>query len=249
MKKCLKFVFVSFWLIITLNPLHSQVKQSHTIAVGFLQLKDQFNFGMIFNGVQLEYRYGLRWNINDHEILYQPKLNFGIGFNRGIMGFQMKLAPINVTWTMPFYKQNGHTIRGGANLTADYSYQVYPDLHIGHLFWASEIGISPVVQYSYQWENRRIGVNVQNSLLGFTSHTQEVEPYWFSLKAREWFVTPHENMKFGSFDKYNHTTVSFEFVPNIEKKHSWLYEFDYFGSYYGAEFSRLNHNLIWRMAL
>jgi hypothetical protein len=166
------------------------------------------------------------------------------------MGLQLpKIAPINLTWTMRCYEKNGHTIKVGANLITDYNYQLYPDLQMGYLFYASEIGISPVFRYNYQWNNRRIGVYLQNSLFGFASHTQKYDSYWFSLKAREWFVEPHKNLKFGSCDKYNHTTISFHFVPNIDKKHSILYEFDYFGTYYGMKFSRLNHNLIWRIGL
>jgi hypothetical protein len=231
-------------------PLNAQIKHSHEVVFGNLQIKEQRNSGMVFNGIQLEYRYGVLWKINKHEMLYQPKLGLGIGFNRGMIGLQLpKIAPINVTWLARCYEQNGHTIKAGANLITDYSYQLYPDLHIGSLFFASEIGISPVFRYNYQWSKRRFGIYLQNSLFGFTSHTQEYDSYWFSLKAREWFVEPHKNLKFGSFDKYNHTTVSFEFVPNIEKKHSILYELDYFGSYYGMKFSRLNHNLIWRIAL
>ena len=232
------------------NSLEAQVRHSHEVVLGSLQVKEQRNSGMVFSGVQIEYRYGALWNINKYEVFYQPRLGAGIGFSRGMMGLQLpKIAPINLTWTMRFYEQNGHTIKAGANLIADYSYQLYPYLQMGHLFYASEIGVSPVFRYNYQWKNRRIGGYLQNSLFGFTAHSQKYDSYWFSFKAKEWLAEPHKNLKFGSFDKYNHTTVSFEFVPNSEKKHSILYEFDYFTSYYGMKFSRLNHNLIWRIAL
>jgi hypothetical protein len=240
---------ILFLIIIPLNPLYGQVKQSHEIVLGNLQLKDQHNLGMVFNGIQLEYRYGLLWKINKHEILYQPKVGFGFVFSRGMAALQLpKIAPINVTWTIRFYEQNRHTIKGGANLITDYSYQWYPYLHGGRLFWMSEIGISPVIRYNYQWKSKSIGVYVQNSLFGFTSHTQKYDPYWQPI-MKNWIVEPHKNMRFGSYNTYNHTTISFEFVPNIEKKHSILYEFDYFGSFYGMKFSLINHNLIWRIAL
>jgi len=229
--------------------LYGQVKHSHELVLGNLQIKDRYNIGLVFNGVQLEYRYGALWEINTHKIFYQPKLGFGAVFNRGITGFQAKITPINATWIIRIYEQNGHTIKAGANLTTDYSYQVYPDLNGARLFWTSEIGISPVMQYNYQWKTKRIGVYVQNSLFGFTSHTPKYEPYWFSFTAKEWVVEPHKNLKFGSYNRYNHTTVSFEFVPNISKKHSVLYEFDYFSSFYDTKFSRINHNLIWRVTL
>jgi len=236
-------------------PLYGQVKQSHTIVLGFLQLKEQANLGMVFSGVQVEYRYGLTWTIQEHEITYQPKLGFGVGFNRGMFGVQLKFAPINVSWTvlltqnLPLYDQNGHTIRAGANFSTDYSWQIYQPLQSGHLFYTSEIGISPIIKYNYQWDNKRIDVSIQNSLFGFTSHNQQFDPYWVSWELMDFVVTPHENMKFGTFNNYDHTNISIEFIPNIDKRHAFVYEFDYFGMYYGVQFRRLNHNLIWKMSL
>jgi len=247
MRRCSKYAFVVCLLIISAHPIYAQVKQSHTIVLGLLQLKDQANLGMVFSGVQFEYRYGLTWIIQEHEITYQPKLGFGVGFNRGMFGVQLKFAPVNVSWTMPFYDQNGHTIRGGVNFATDYSWQIYQPLQSGHLFWAGETGVSPIIKYNYQWDNKRIEISIQNSLFGFTSHKQEFDPYWISWELRDFAVTPHENMKFGSFNNYDHTNITLEFIPNTDKRNSFVYEFDYFGLFYGVQFRRLNHNLMWRI--
>jgi len=233
-----------------INPLYSKVKQTHDVVLGSLQLKDGLNLGIVFSGVQLEYRYGLQWKIKEHEIGYQPQLGVGIGFTRfrGMMCLQIHIAPINVTWTMPIYEQNGHTIRVGANLITDYNYQFWY-LHDIPLFWTSEIGFSPVIRYSYQWSNKRIGIGLRNSLFGFTSHIQGYDTYFWMFTAKDFLVKPHTDLKFGSFNNYNHTNVALEFVPNTAKKHSIGYEFDYFGLFYGNQFHRIYHNLIWRVSL
>jgi hypothetical protein len=239
-----------FFLTVALNPVYGQVKQSHSIVLGFLQLKEQANLGMVFNGVQIEYLYGLTWMIREHEITYQPKLGLGIAFSHEIIAPQIIFSPVDVSWTMPVFSQNGHTIRAGANFAANYSWQMYPELQSGNLFWANEIGFSPIINYSYQWDNKRIGINIQNSLFGFTSHKQKVDPYWFYwMNAGEWIVTPHEDMKFGTFNNYNHTNISLEFVPDTEKRHALVYELDYFGLFYGLQFKRFNHSLVWRMKI
>jgi hypothetical protein len=248
-KKHSKYAFLFLWLVMTISPLYSRVKQSHEVVVGVLQLKDGLNLGMVFNGVQFEYRYGVQWQINTHEIQYQPRFGVGIGFKRGMMITQIHFAPVNVTWTMPVYEQNGHTIRIGANLITDYNYQLLEDLHDAPLFWTAEIGVSPVIHYSYQWNNKQIRVVIQNSLMGFTSHFQGYDPYFWQKTFKDAFVKPHTGLKFGSYNHYNHTTVAFEFVPNILKKHSLVYEFDYLGLFYGNKFGRINHNLIWRISL
>jgi len=83
-----------------------------------------------------------------------------------------------------FTKKNGHTIRGGANLITDYNYHYY-ELHDGPLFWNAQIGISPVIRYCYQWNNKRISVGLQNSLMGFASHRQGYDPYFWSFTWKE----------------------------------------------------------------
>ncbi len=65
----------------------------------------------------------------------------------------------------------------------------------------------------YQWNNKGINLTLQNSLLGFTSHRQGYDPYFWCFTWRDFVVNPNKNMKFGSFNNYNHTTVSLEFIP------------------------------------
>ena len=246
----MKYVFAFLWLIMTTSPIYCQVKHTHAIVFGNLQIKDgDNNLGMVFNGFQLEYRFGIQWKINAHEILYKPKLGMGVTFNRGMLSAHVPIAPINVTWKMPIYEQNGHTIKAGATFMSDYNYVLYTEMHDGPIFWTAEIGLSPVVRYCYQWNSKRIGIGLQNSLLGFTSHRQGSDPYKFLFSWKDFVIDPHKTMRFGSFNNYNHTTVSVAYVPDISKKHSFMYEFDYFGIFNGHKYSRINHNFIWRRSL
>lgn len=252
MKKIFLFMICCFFIM---NPVFGQFSHSHTFLVGFLQLKDQLDLGMVFNGIQLEYRLGLNWKINSHEITYQPKLGAGITFSKySIPGnvmerSQIHIAPINVTWTMPAYDQNGHKIRVGVNFITDYNYQYCQDLHDAPLFWTTEIGFSPVINYSYKWNNKHIVAGLKNSLFGFTSNIQGYDPHFNQKSWRDVFIKPHEELKFGSLNNYNHTNISLEFSPDISKKHSFAYEFDYLTFYFANKFERINHNLFWRLSL
>jgi hypothetical protein len=249
MAKKIKYVIVLFLLLIVINPVYSQIKQSHSIIFSFLQIKDEFNIGMVFNGIQLKYVYGITWKTGESELTYQPSLDFGIAWSHEMSGYKIGISPVNVTWEMPIYQNTGHTLKTGANFVMNYNYQMYPDLHGGHLFWASEIGLSPIINYRYQFNNSRLVCFLQNSLFGFVSHTDKNDPYFYSFKASDFFIRPHENMQFGSFNNYNHTKFSMEFAPNIEKTHSFLYEFDYFGIWNNTKYQQINHSLIWRMSL
>ena len=240
---------VLFLFITALAPLHGQVRQTHSIVLGFLQIRDQFNLGMVFNGIQLEYRYGVLWKIYDTEMLFQPKIAVGAAFNRGITGIQIRCVPVNVTWIMPFYESAQHSLKGGFTVTGDYSFQMYPGLHNGHLFWMTEIGFSPLVYYGYQWEKSKISFNLQEFLFGFTSHTRKNDPYFYSLKIGDFFLKPYEDMRFGSLHNLHHTTTAVEFIPDVSESNSIVYEFDYFNLFYGMRFERLNHNFQWKRSL
>jgi hypothetical protein len=217
---------------------------------------------MVFNGIQLKYLYGISLEvggseityhpsrgIGGSEITYQPSLDFGVAWCHEMTGYKIGISPVNVTWDMPIYQNNGHSLNVGTNIALNYNYQLYPDLYGGHLFWASEIGLSPVIKYQYQFNNSLIVGSLQNSLLGFVSHTEINEPYFYSFKASDFFVRPHTQMEFGSFNNYDHTKLSIEFIPNVEKIHSFLYEFDYFGIWHDTKFQQINHNLFWKMSL
>ncbi len=233
---------------LAIHPLDAQVRHSHEVVLGSLQFKDDNNLGMAFSGAQIEYRFGLHWRIDTHEITYQPRLGIGPVWNRGMIGGQIHIAPVNVTWTRPFYETGGHTIRGGVNFIADYNYQL-TQLNDGTMFYTAEIGFAPVIEYGYRWQNKRINARLQNSVFGFSSHRQGYDSYDFMFTYKDFLVYPHRELRFGSFNRYNHTTVSLEFVPNIAKRYSIGYEFEYLGFYQGEQFHRVSHNLIWRIAL
>ena len=165
-----------------------------------------------------------------------------------MLGVQFHGAPLNITWTMPFFEREGHSIKGGVNFITDYNYQFY-ELHDGPILWCSEIGFSPVIRYGYQWNEKRINASLQNSLFAFTSRRQGYDPYFWSFTWKDYVVYPHKDLKFGTFNNYNHTKVSLEFVPNISRIHSFAYEFDYLGFFYGYRFDRINHNVLWRVSL
>jgi hypothetical protein len=249
MNKIIKVFLIGIVIYSLTQPLYAQIKQFHSITLSFLQIKEEFNIGMVFNGIQIKYVYGITWKIGDSELTYKPELAFGIAWSHEMTGYKIGISPLNVSWEIPVFQNHGHTIKAGANLAGNYNYQMYPDLHDAHLFWASEIGLSPVLNYQYQLNNSRITCSLQNSLLGFVSHTERNEPYFYSLKASDFFIRPHENMKFGSFNNYDHTKLSIEFQPNINKMHSFIYEFDYFGIWYKTRYDQINHNFIWRMAI
>jgi len=244
-KKILFILLVISYALLS-NEAYSQSKNRIAISTGFLQIKDDFNQGMVFDGAMINFQYQRSWNFSSVELLYKPKIALGMPFDKGIMAVNIDFAPIDISCFAPVYNSEQQSIEIGLNFATNYSYQSYPDLHAGRLFWFSEIGLSPVVKYRYRWSESIIGVNLQNSLLGFVSRPTDYNPYFYSLKLTDFFTNPHKDMQFGSFNKYNHTNLQIEYIPNVLKTNSFALGVEYIGVYYGEHFKSLNYYLQWK---
>jgi hypothetical protein len=224
----------------------AQHKNEISVYAGFLQLKEELNQSMVYNGPQIGFHYQRNIFFEKWELRYKPKIAIGVPFNRGMIAANFFFVPVDFTGIVPVFQRDKHTLRVGLNFAANYGYPSYPKQLGSYLFWYSEIGFAPCVEYDYQWNNSKIKISLQNSIAGFVSHTKEVTPYFYSRTFSDFFVQPHSNMKFGSFDKYNHTNVSVSYTPNISKGHSIVLGAEYMDSYFSNRFQSLNYYLQWK---
>lgn len=239
-------LFILCTLLLFDKNCRAQDKNEISIDAGFLQLKDELNQSMVFNGTQIGFHYQRNWFLKEWELLYKPEVAFGALFNRGMMGINLNFAPIDFSGITSVYQKDNHSLRLGMNFATNYSYQVYPSQHSSQLFWFGEIGIAPLIEYNYQWKQSKIKVYLQNSIVGFVSHTESVSPYFYSFKFSDFFIQPNQNMQFGSFDKYNHTRILVEYIPATFQKHSFAVGLNYIDSYFNAHFQSLNYYLQWK---
>ncbi|MDR2084620.1 MAG: hypothetical protein LBP67_06470 [Bacteroidales bacterium] len=241
-----KLIFIVL-LFVSIKGL-AQNGNEFSIASGFLQLKEEFNQGMVFDGVQFDFQYKKSWSFSKFEISYQPEVAIGVSFDRKMTAVNFDLSPVNVTFVATVFERNAHELKVGGNFATNYNYQAYPDLHSGHLFWFTEIGLSPQIEYSYKWKNQLVNVLFTNSLLGFVSRPEKNDPYFYSLKFVDFIKFAHQDLKFGSFDKYNHTQISITYIPNISGKHSFALGADYEDVYFGVRFQKLIYYLRWKFS-
>jgi len=232
-------------LLLSTNCL-AQPKNEISVYLGFIQLKDELAQSMVYRGPQTGFQYGRSWFFEKWELRYKPKIALGVPFNRGMIGAGFHFVPVDLSGITPVYQDEKHIFRVGLNFAANYTYQFYPKQLGAHLFRFSEIGIAPCIEYEYQWKQSKIKVFLQNSVAGFVSRTENVPDYFYSLKVSDFVVKPHQNMKFGSFDQYNHLNASIEYVPNISKKHSILAGVEYMDCFYLNRFQSLNYYLQWK---
>ena len=246
-QKCVKIVFITLCALILLSEnCLAQHKNEISIYLGFVQLKDELAQSMVYRGPQTGFQYGRSWFFEKWELRYKPKIALGVPCNRGMIGASFHFAPVDLYGIVPVYQNDKHIFRVGTNFVTNYIYQFYPKQLGANLFRFGEIGIAPCVEYEYQWKQSKIKVFLQNSVAGFVSRTENVPHYFYSLKFSDFVVKPHQNMKFGSFNQYEHLNASIEYVPNISKKHSVLLGVEYMDCFYLNRFQSLNYYLQWK---
>jgi hypothetical protein len=219
-KLCKTVVFV-FCLFILLNQNSlAQPKNELSVYLGLVQLKDELAQSMVYRGPQVGFQYGRSWFFKEWELRYKPGIAMGIPFNRGMLGAGFHFIPVDLSGVMPVYQDDKHVFRVGLNFVTNYTYQFYPMQLGAHLFRFGEIGFAPCIEYEYRWNQRKVKVFLQNSVAGWVSRTDHVPHYFYSFKVSDFVAKPHQNMKFGSFDQYEHLHASIEYVPDMSKKHA-----------------------------
>jgi hypothetical protein len=68
----------------------------HSLAlnVSYVQIKDQFNYGLSFGGMTLNGRVELRWNVDNLDLSYSAELGMGAVHNKGA-GILLSLKPLD----------------------------------------------------------------------------------------------------------------------------------------------------------
>jgi hypothetical protein len=214
--------------------------RSITLNSQFFQIKDQFNYGLVYNGVNLACNYAYTFSSDKKTVIYETSLGLGTNFNKGI-GIALRLKPIDLFYGLPIYS---HFITLGAYYSTDYQWQLYPELQSGHMFWLTSIEIGPQLIMKIPYKSRIIGVTFSNSIINLTSRPKPAtETYFYSLRLLDFIGNAQKNIKFGSFNRFNHTNIDIELLRNERKLTSVAYSFEYIGYYQNPKVSFIYHSI------
>ena len=223
--------------------------QSLTLKTEYFQLKDKFNYGLVYNGLNLGVRYSLEKEFENAAFAYSPEISFGANFNKGI-GLSWGFVPIDVFYGYKINSSETKPFTMGANLLFNYNWQLYPELQSGHMFWFTSIELGPQGILILPLKGRKIKITFSNSLVGFTSRPDFVtESSYYSLGISDFVTNGHKNLQFGSYNYFNHTDIEIELLNKRNKRFSLAYEFEYYGYYEVPKLSYLSHalNFKWKI--
>jgi len=226
-------------------------KKSHyaTFKSQFFQIKDEFNYGLVFSGLNLVFEYTFILDLKKNTFQYTPAFAFGVDYNKGI-GLAWTFKPVDVFYGFRINSNDTKPLTIGPYISTNYFWQLYPELQSGHMFWFSSIEIGPRIIWKLPYKGRSIFFKLSNSIAGWTSRpTPSTETHYYSLTIGDFISNAHSNMEFGSFNLFNHTDFQVEILNPKRKRLSMAYEFEYFGYFQEPRLNYIVHsfNLKWKV--
>jgi hypothetical protein len=227
------------------------INKNHALSLNtqFIQIKDEFNYGLVFNGLNLGVRYSFVKTSDRNILSYTPDIAFGANFKKGI-GIAILFKPINLFYGFNIKQSNIKSLTIGPYIATNYQWLSFPELQSGNMFWLTSLETGPKVMLTIPFNDKLFNIKVSNSIAGWTSRpAPATETTFYSHKFTDFPRNAHSNLKFGSFGLFNHTDFEIEMVSTKEKKLSLAYEFEYFGYYHEPKYFFLIHsiNLKWKI--
>lgn len=229
------------------NVVHNS--QSFSLKTHFAQIKDEFNYGLVFYGMNLNLGYSFISTSDGKTFSYTPELGFGANFNKGV-GAALLFQPIDLFYGLNVNESIIRPLTIGPYFSTNYKWQMYPELQSGKMFWFTSLEAGPRFMATIPFRNKLFKVVVANSIAGWTSRPQPAtETTFYSREFSDFVRNAHSDLKFGSYNLFNHTNMEIEWINAKDKKLSASYEFEYVGYYKNPDFSYVVHalNLTWKI--
>lgn len=223
-----------------------QTMHSVSFSPGFVQIKDEYNYGLVRNGTNMAGKYTLSIPSENTIFQYEAALGLGVNFNKGL-GLAVSLKPFDLFYGFRVTGDQSLRVMLGPYLSGIYLWQLYPELQAGQMFWMSSYETGPLVMVAIPVGKGDLNVSIGSAVAGLTSRPDRLsEEYTYSLRLVDFITNAHSNMKFGSLDLFNHTRLSIGWpLPNRRLTVAYEYEYLAFLDFPTFRYSLHTLNLQW----
>lgn len=212
-------------------------------SLGFTQVKEEMNYGLVFTGHMHKFTYRNSWAVNKKNMLYEGSFGVGPSTSREMPGLHFHLKPVDLLWNLFEYLR---TIRiaAGPLFKMEYNYALYPELQSDYSFYHSNIMLGLGVSVKYESDQVYLRLRIKNSLAGLVAR-QEMnrDPYFFELSPGTYFRDQHRNFKAGSFNMFNNTLIELLYVNPLHPRFGYSYTFEYFMYKNSPKVQALSHTI------
>jgi hypothetical protein len=225
-----------------------EIYHAITFKSRFIQLKDEFNYGLVHNGLYLGGEYSMNSETDKAAFIYKAGFDFGASYKKGL-GMIWSFSPFDLYYGLSLNRDPEMKIKLGPYTAGYYKWQLYPELQSGKLFWISSYEVGPRLLISLPYKNKIFSASVSGSIVSLNSRPKvKTEEYFYSLKLGDFIRNPHSNMTVGLQNVFNHVDVILE-LKDRDKRRSICYEFEYISYASAPAFKYITHciNLKWRI--
>lgn len=197
------------------------------------------NHGLIFKGPGIVYDFSASWENSNRIIDYTSRFGFSYLEDKKIGGGNINFIPIKLTYLFKPSEVAKFVI--GPQFLAEYNYELYPDFQSGYSFWFTHFSLGASSRYRFNLNRHLFRLSLESTIAGFTSRTAEYDnPYFFDLSFRYAVQYLHQDIGFGSLNKYNHSEFEIRWQPKAESKIAVAYNIQYYGYYEEPQITMIN---------
>lgn len=199
-----------------------------SLSIGYRQMQETLNQSFIFRGPSLSLNYR-RTVFSDTivHINYSPDLSFSGMFSHRMPAYSLSFRPVDFACTCPVFTSPAWDLRLGGSVWAYYDWRIYPAQHASQLFAYGEYTLAFRADVSCRTPKHLFNLSWSNSLLGFTSLTDTYADWFYSFRFRDFLAEPHRNLRFGSFERYDHTRIALTWQPEALHGNAFAVECNY----------------------
>jgi len=177
MKKTI-VIITGFILLAGMTKSQEVKLQTHTVTLNFLQIKDQMNYGLVFNGPGLGYAYFAQWQNEKRLLEYEGRFIFSPIFTRGISAPSINLVPVRLDYLFKLGSEKKLCI--GPYFIAEYNLESYPDLQSIYNFWFTHYSLGGALKYPFNLGKNLLELSIHTTLLGLASRQPVYDDPYFN---------------------------------------------------------------------
>jgi hypothetical protein len=220
-------------------------------STSYFQIKDQLNYGLVFNGGTINFGYGSSRIQHNKIFAYEGNIGFGPGFSKGMTMIQSQFKFLDIFYGFAIGANENSNLFIGPYVSSNIQYQFYPETHGGLTSWFSIYDLGLKLEGSRALGKNLLSVYMSTSLIGLASRPEaDRDPYNYSLNFGDFISNAHSNMEVGSFNLLNHTQISVEYIiKGGKRKKSIGYQFEYMEYAGSPSYKFINNSVCFNLYL
>ena len=236
-------ILVSYVMVLCTGAMaQSNHTHGHMLSVNHLQIKESLNYGLVFKGPGLGYKYSSLWENKRRIMEYTGALSLNAPLTRGIISGSVNLVPARFDYRIKFDPEG--KVSFGPYVILDYNMMIYPDLQSGYTFWLTNYSLGGVLSGWFTSKENRFDLCLHFTVMGFTSRTEPYDdPYFFSGSFGDLIGDLRSDLTFNP-GRYTVNEIELKWTPNPSSRLAYGYSFRYHGYFQEPELNMINHSVI-----